>query len=156
MPPTTVWSLSRMTTARGRLWLGPALLSLYSTNGATINFRTSSSATSVSVRVYSIGDVVVPTTAAPTVRWAENHETRPKSRHHEQTPAGTGRRVGQQRPITQSSESLLFGDAFGLFFHFSWNPLREWNLPAHVVPGRRVFFSNLRNPSRRESVGYSD
>jgi hypothetical protein len=50
----------------------------------------------------------------------------------------------------------LFGDAFGLFFHFSWNPLREWNLPAHVVPGRRVLFSNLRNPSRRESVGYSD
>src|SRR5437870_1530646 len=81
MPPTTVWSLFRMTTARGRLWLGPALLSLYSTNGATINFRTSSSATSVSVRVYSIGDVVVPTTAAPTVRWAENHGTRPTSRH---------------------------------------------------------------------------
>src|SRR5258708_5850923 len=81
MPPTTVWSLSRMTTARGRLWLGPALLSLYSTNGATINFRTSSSATSVGVRVYPIGDFVVPTTAAPTVRWAENHETRRTSRH---------------------------------------------------------------------------
>src|SRR5258706_15009063 len=66
------------------------------------------------------------------------------------------RRFRQQRPRTQGGESLLFADAFGLFFHFSRNPLREWNLPTHVVTGRRVLFSNLRSPSRRESVGYSD
>jgi hypothetical protein len=66
------------------------------------------------------------------------------------------RRFGRQCSRTEGNESVLFADALGFFFYFSWNPLRKWNFPTHMLPRRSVLFSNLRNLMWWESRGYPD